>query len=122
LYPGQDIAGALTREWSQRYQAPLAYVVGDTWLASNVHFYSPDRPSVFTEGDPNQAPYVDPAHVSQTGALLVWWIAESKEMPAHLRQKFPDAIEQPALSFSYRAGRQPPIRLGWAVLPPRAGR
>jgi hypothetical protein len=57
------------------------------WLAGNIAFYAPDRPSVFADADPAVSAWIDPAALAVAGAVLVW-------DAAGLRQRFPAAIGQ----------------------------
>jgi 4-amino-4-deoxy-L-arabinose transferase-like glycosyltransferase len=47
-FPGDALADALTASWRNANEGkPLRFVVGETWLAGNVAFYSSDRPSTY---------------------------------------------------------------------------
>ncbi len=116
-FPGAELGAAATSNWHRLAGSKLRYAVGDTWLAGNIGFYSPDRPSVFIDADSRRSPWIDPEDVRRAGAIIVWSIKRRGEtIPPALAQAFPDAQEQPPFDLR-AAGREP--RIGWATLLPR---
>ncbi len=121
-FPGDALADSITAMWRDATGQPLRFVVGDMWLAGNIAFYSPDRPSVLEDGDATASPWIDPAAVGSAGAVLVWDAdAFGDALPAALRLKFPSAIPQTALVLEKQCPRaRKPVRIAWALLPPAA--
>lgn len=119
-YPGPATAAHFTAEWRARFGRPLAIVVGDAWTAGNVAFYSPDRPSVFIEGDLERGFWIRPDELTRAGALVVWRVSrDGAAPPERLRRHLPGVIPQPPVDFPWRTGAElEPLRLGWAVVPP----
>jgi hypothetical protein len=118
-FPGAALAGAITAQWHERTGQKLRFVVGDTWLAGNVAFYSADRPSLFIDAEPRLSPWVEPDALSQAGAVLVWSVARDGEaIPAALAAVFPTAEGQEPLALR---GRSDDRRIGWAIVLPQAG-
>jgi len=119
-FPGDALANAVTAGWREAIGQRLRFVVGDMWLAGNIAFYSPDRPSVFTDADPAANPWIDPVALAAAGAVLVWDAgASSDAIPADLRQKFPSAIGQlPVVLAKLCPRARKPVRIGWALVAP----
>jgi len=45
-FPGEALAREVTAQWHKKVGGRIAYVVGDTWIAGNIAFHSPDRREV----------------------------------------------------------------------------
>lgn len=124
-FAGPEMATIITQGWSEATgQRPLTVVAGDTWLAGNIAFYGPDRPSVFSDGDPLKSPWIDLAAARRDGLLVVWEGALGvARPPPHLRARFPNAQVQPAIELPWKTGADhPPARVGWAIVPPAPAR
>jgi 4-amino-4-deoxy-L-arabinose transferase-like glycosyltransferase len=121
LYPGDMVGKVVTGEWRRQTNKPLFYVVGDTWMAGNVAFYSPDRPSTLTDADPHLSPWIDKRTLRRYGAVIVW---EGKnELPDEYRAQFPDATMQSAIELPYRTSANvAPAVIHWAIVPPESER
>ena len=119
-FPGDALADAITARWREATGRPLRFVVGDMWLAGNIAFYSPDRPSVFTDSNGAVSPWIHSDDLVAAGAILVWdaetW---SDAVPAHLQQKFPSAVGQVPIVLKKLCLRaRKPARVGWALVLP----
>lgn len=126
-FPGRPLAAALTAAWRERFDTPLPVVIGDAWAAGNVAYYSPDRPSVYIDADPSQAPWLSDRAVATSGAILVWLgprggdaAAPFAETPlAAVRQRIGPVEEQKPLRLRWQVwGDMPPQSVGWALIPP----
>ncbi len=85
-FPGRPIAHNLIESWYQRYHQPLAYVIGNRWLAGNLSFYSHLHPIVLIDGDLRLAPWLDPPDLNRKGALLIWDVNQfGSTIPAQYR-------------------------------------
>jgi hypothetical protein len=94
----------------------LRYVVGRTWEAGNVAFYSPDRPSVFIDGDLRRSPWIDPEAVAYSGAVLVWDAdREGEIIPPWLHTLYPTAQPEPPLLLQEQITKH---LFSWAPLAP----
>jgi 4-amino-4-deoxy-L-arabinose transferase-like glycosyltransferase len=71
-FPGRLMAAEMTDIWHQRTGTPLAYVIGDVWLGGNVVLYSPDRPSLFEDGNPAHSPWIDQCELNRRGGIVIW--------------------------------------------------
>jgi 4-amino-4-deoxy-L-arabinose transferase-like glycosyltransferase len=120
-YPGTRAADALTKAWHEATGQPLRFVIGTTWTAGNIAFYSKDRPSVLIDGDARTSPWVDKAALTKAGAMIVWR-ASGGRIPGHIARRFPNGVVQPPMTFRWRTGANiEPVRLDWAIVKP-AGR
>ena len=127
-FPGRLLATRVAEAWDRRFAAPLPLVAGERWLAGNVAFYAPSRPSVLTDGglgsatlDETACPWTSIAEFRQRGGVLVWSVdREGAELPEELKVHFPDVEVLPALSLPWQT-RAPvkPVRIGVAVVAPR---
>jgi 4-amino-4-deoxy-L-arabinose transferase-like glycosyltransferase len=120
-FPGQVMADTITREWHDRFGTALPYVGGGEFATNNLAVYSADRPHAIPHGDPNLAPWVDPADLRRRGAVLVWEGGGADEAQlAQWRAIFSVLELQPILVLA-RQTRFPvrPARIGFAFVPPR---
>ena len=117
-FPGAALAAAITAQWHERTGQKLRFVVGRTWLAGNVAFYSADRPSLFIDAEPRLSPWVEPDALSEAGAVLVWSIARDGEaLPTGLAAVFPAAESQEPIALRSRNHNR---LIGWAIVLPQA--
>jgi hypothetical protein len=121
-FPARELALRVTAEWRRRTGTPLAYVIGNKWVAGNVAFFSPDHPMVLRDGDGAASPWIDMTALRRQGAVLVWDPArDNGELTTTLQQRFPAMEMQPALTLSWATGAQlPPLHLAWAILYPES--
>ncbi|MFQ5939906.1 MAG: glycosyltransferase family 39 protein, partial [Alphaproteobacteria bacterium] len=119
-FPGAALATEITERWHAATGRPLEFVIGRTWLAGNVSFYSTDRPSVYIDGNPQASPWIDETTLVRHGGVLVWDAArDGAAVPAAFANRFPDAVVQPPLSLPWQTGAVlPPVEIGWAILEP----
>lgn len=120
-WPDRAMASALEEVWRARTGCSLRVVAGDSWLAGLVSVRASGRPAVLLDGDPALAPWIKPERLRREGALLVWRVEGSDaDIPPALRPLGAAQAEKP-FTFSWpRAARTPPLRIGWAVLPPQS--
>jgi 4-amino-4-deoxy-L-arabinose transferase-like glycosyltransferase len=127
-FPGRLLAKQVVDIWHQRFPVPLELVGGERWLAGNVAFYAPSRPSVFTNVglrtpmlDDTACPWTSVADFRKRGGVLVWPIGrEEAPLPWELRMHFPDAEVLPALVLPWQTGAPvKPVEVGVAVVAPQ---
>jgi 4-amino-4-deoxy-L-arabinose transferase-like glycosyltransferase len=120
-FPGRPLAAEVTRQWRGVSDRPLAFVVGEMFVASNVSVYASDHPRVFLDADRRKSPWIDPDTLRRDGAVIVWSATiEGEAMPAALRQAFPQAEQRPAIELPWQTlARVPPIRIGFAIVRPQ---
>jgi hypothetical protein len=118
-FPGPELAQAITRQWHATFGSRLAYVVGNKWVAGNVAFFSPDRPSVFLGGHPEESPWIDVASLHELGAAVVW-DPDQIELEGRMKQRLPEMEIQPPLMLPWATSAAlPPLSIGWAIIRPR---
>ena len=130
-FPGPQVSDAVTGAWHRMFGRPLAFVSGLTWIAGNVAYYADERPSVYIRADGARSPWIDEKALRARGAVFVWeFDRRGERLPAELARRFPALRRQPSLSFAWRRPAPlpakgegwlaplPPVRVGWAVLPP----
>lgn len=125
-FPGQALADYVTDAWHRRYHTPLRFAVGDTWPAGNVGYYSPERPHVFINGDFEISPWIKHYDFQRYGGVIVWCVrhcigqqAAEEDVPDFVHEKFPHAeIQEPFLLARQTEADVPPVRMGWAFIPP----
>ena len=119
--PAKDIGQFFAANFQRRAGRPLTVVAGDTRLAALIALAAPSRPSLLLDATPELTPWVTPQQVATRGALVVWIAGDTRLPPPAIRARFPDLVAEPPQAFARRfEGRLPPIRIGWAVIAPRA--
>ena len=103
--------------------APLAYVVGQKFIAGNLSFFSPDHPLVLRDGDAGRSPWIDTADLAERGTAVLWDPSSASEaVIAGFRARFPTMQMQPPILISWRGyANLPLLRIQWGLVPP-AGR
>jgi hypothetical protein len=119
-FPGQIMADAITRSWTETYGTPLVYAGGTEFAVNNLAVYSPDHPHVLPHGEPALAPWVDTNDLRRRGAVLVW---EEGHFDARLdawRKSFSDFEIQPTLVLARQTWHPvKPARIVYAFVAPR---
>ena len=121
-FPGAALTATLTREWQKHFgEAPLRFVIGDTWLAGNVAFWSEARPSVLTDGNFAFSPWVKPEGLRKDGGIVLWMAPEvTTAMPEALRMQFAQSWSEGAIGLSWQTRAPlPPVRIGYALIAPQ---
>jgi hypothetical protein len=119
-FPGQLMADVITREWRERFNAPLVYAGGTEFAVNNVAVYSPDHPHVIPHGAPKLAPFVDMNDVRRRGAVLVWEEGHTDARLDDWRRSFGEFDIEPTLVLA-RQTLHPvkDARIVYAFVPPR---
>ncbi len=124
-FPGRALAMQIDDVWHREENAPLLYVIGDTWPSGNVAYYAPERPHVLIKGDYTISPWIKPEDIQRYGAVLTWCIENcahhnyAEQMPDYIRD-FPQAkIQNPIILPRQTGAKVPPVTVGWAILPPQ---
>jgi hypothetical protein len=125
-FPGNALARYVTDVWHDRYHAPLRFAIGDTWPAGNIGYYAAERPHVFIFGDKTISPWIKSADLEKYGGVIVWCVRhcmgqqeQAEDLPDFVHERFPQAEIQPTFSLERQTEADiPPVRMGWAILPP----
>jgi len=125
-FPGKTLAKEVDNLWGQRCNESLPIVAGQLWPAANVGLYGSSRPSVFGSDNPNEpvisrryCPWASDGEFKRRGGVVLWDTScEELDMPAELRQHFPNAeiLDPLVLPWQTRAS-VPPVRIGVAIVP-----
>jgi 4-amino-4-deoxy-L-arabinose transferase-like glycosyltransferase len=71
-FPGPALAEIVTDNWHRITGQPLAYIVGEMWLAGSAGYFSADRPRVFQNGSLRDTPWIDLSHLKRCGAVVLY--------------------------------------------------
>ena len=81
---------------------------------------APRRPHVFFDGAPKRTPWLTSDKFRQTGGLVLWRAADTAGTPPDdIARHFPGLAPEVPRAFARMVnGRQPLLRIGWAVVRP----
>jgi len=117
LFGGEQMGQEITQRWHQAEGTPLRVVVGDTWIADNIAFYSPDHPSVLTDGNFSLSPWVSQEEIRTHGAVVVW---DGPEPPATYYQLFSQMeMQEPVRVAWHTHARVADTPVYWAIIEPQ---
>jgi hypothetical protein len=119
--PARAIGQFFGDSFERRTNQPLRAVAGDPQLAGLVALDA-TRPHLFLDAAPQQTPWLSYAGFNQTGGLVVWRASDTDGTPPPgIRQRFPGLVPEVPQSFDWLVnGRQPLLRIGWAIVRPKA--
>jgi hypothetical protein len=119
-FPGEIMADAITRAWSETYGTPFVYAGGTEFAVNNLAVYSSDRPHVLPHGEPRLAPWVEMSDLRRRGAVLVWEEGHFDARLEEWRKAFSDFEVQPTLVLARQTWHPvKPARIVYAFVPPR---
>jgi hypothetical protein len=118
--PATDIAQFFDDSFERRTNQRLRVVSGDAQLATLITL-SRDRPHLFLAATPQRTPWTNSAKFNETGGVVVWRASDtSGTPPADIAQRFPGIVPEVPRSFEWLVnGRQPLLRIGWAIVRPK---
>jgi hypothetical protein len=118
--PASDIGRFFGENFERRTGRPLAAVAGDPHLATLIGFAARSRPHVMLDATPEQTPWITPQRFAETGGVVVWRAADTAGTPPDdIRNRFPGLVAEVPRSFERLVkGRQPLVRIGWAIVRP----
>jgi len=121
-YPGPEIARLVEQNWLEKTQnAPLRYVIGSTWVAGNVAFFSKFTPTVMINGDKRISPWVDSDRLKACGYVLIWAPDKAgREMGRWMNDMNPGYATSQA-DVHLEANQKLFIPVTWVVVPPLKG-
>lgn len=133
IFPGRMLADRVDQIWSEHMPgAPLRIIAGERWMANNVNFYSPDRPSVLTEQatalgyakiDEQACPWTSLDEFRQHGGILLWDADyQGPTIPPSLSKHVPEARSLGTIELPWMTdAKLKPIHIGIGLLIPAAG-
>jgi 4-amino-4-deoxy-L-arabinose transferase-like glycosyltransferase len=118
--PARSIAQFFGESFERRTSQRLRAVAGDAQLASLISL-DRGRPHLFLDATPQRTPWVTPATFNETGGVVVWRASDtSGAPPADIAQRFPGLVPEVPRAFEWLVnGRQPLLRIGWAIVRPK---
>lgn len=119
--PARSIASFFGDSFERRTNHSLAAVTGDAQLASLVALGT-SRPHFLLLTAPERTPWWSLAKFNQTGGVVVWRAADTVGTPpAEIAQRFPGLVAEVPRAFDwFVSGRQPLLRIGWAIVRPKS--
>jgi hypothetical protein len=113
---GRFFEDSFARRTSQRLRA----VSGDAELASLITLDSA-RPHLFLAAEPQRTPWLNSAKFNETGGVVVWRASDTAGTPPpDIAQQFPGLVPEVPRAFEWLVnGRQPLLRIGWAIVRPK---
>ena len=70
---------------------------------------------------PQRTPWINVANFSETGGVVIWRASDTAGTPpADIAQRFPGLVPEVPRAFEWLVnGRQPLLRIGWAIVRPK---
>lgn len=121
MFPARDIGEFFGDSFQRRTGQPLGAVAGDPQLASLISFAAPGRPRLLLDAAPELTPWLTLDKFKQSGGVVVWRAADTAGTPPDdIARRFPGLVPEVPRSFQrYLTGRQPLLRVGWAIVRPQ---
>jgi hypothetical protein len=119
--PAVAIGNFFDDSFERRTNRRLTAVSGDAELATLIAL-SPARPHLFLAAAPERTPWLDLTKFRQTGGVVVWRASDTAGTPPpEIARLFPGLAPEVPRSFERLVnGRQPLLRIGWAIVRPKA--
>ena len=119
--PAKAIAHFFGDNFERRTNQRLRAVAGDPQLASFIAMNT-GRPHLLLDATPERTPWLSVAKFNQTGGVVVWRASDtSGAPPPEIAQRFPGLVPEVPRAFEWMVnGRQPLLRVGWAIVRPKA--
>ena len=119
--PATTIARFFGDSFERRTNQRLRAVAGDAQLATLISLDA-GRPHLFLDAAPERTPWLTQTKFNETGGVVVWRASDtSGAPPADIAQRFPGLVPEVPRAFEWVVtGRQPLLRIGWAIVRPKA--
>jgi hypothetical protein len=119
--PATEIGRFFGDSFERRTGHRLQAVAGDPQLASLITL-GPSRPHLLLDAAPERTPWATMAKFAETGGVVVWRAPDTVGTPPDdIAKRFPGlAPELPRAFDKLVNGRQPLLRIGWAIVRPKA--
>jgi hypothetical protein len=118
--PAAEIANFFDESFERRTSQKLRAVSGDAQLATLLTL-SRDRPHLFLAATPQRTPWMNLSRFNQTGGVVVWRASDTAGTPpGDVALRFPGLVPEVPRAFEWLVnGRQPLLRIGWAIVRPK---
>jgi hypothetical protein len=119
--PSAAIARFFDDSFERRTNQPLRAVSGDAQLATLITL-SRDRPHLLLAATPQRTPWLNISKFTEGGGVVVWRASDTAGTPpADIVQRFPGIVPEVPRAFEWLVnGRQSLLRVGWAIVRPKA--
>lgn len=119
--PAGEIGRFFGESFERRTGRPLAAVAGDPHIATLIGFAAAARPHGMFDATPQQTPWMTPERFNESGGVVVWRAADTAGTPPDdIMKRFPGLVPEVPRAFERTVkGRQPLLRIGWAIVRPR---
>jgi hypothetical protein len=119
--PATAIARFFGDNFERRTGQRLRAVAGDSRLASLISL-DKGRPHLLLDATPERTPWLNTQKFAETGGVVVWRASDTAGTPpADIAKRFPGLVPEVPRAFEwYVNGRQPLLRIGWAIVRPKA--
>jgi len=118
--PARAIAHFFGDNFERRTNQRLRAVAGDPQLASFIALDT-GRPHLLLDATPERTPWLSVAKFNETGGVVVWRASDtSGTPPPEIAARFPGIVPEVPRAFEWMVnGRQPLLRVGWAIVRPK---
>jgi hypothetical protein len=118
--PATTIARFFGDSFERRTNQRLRAVAGDAELATLIALDN-GRPHLLLDATPSRTPWLNLTKFGESGGVVVWRASDtSGTPPADIAQRFPGLVPEVPRAFEwFVAGRQPLLRVGWAIVRPK---
>ncbi len=119
--PATAIGHFFSDSFERRTNRPLRAVAGDPQLAMLIGM-DPARPHVFLDATPARTPWISQTKFNELGGVVVWRASDTAGTPPDdLARRFPGIVPELPRAFERLVtGRQGLLRIGWAIVRPKA--
>lgn len=120
MLPARDLGAFFADSFQRRTGQPLPAVAGDPQLATLISFGAPRRAHLLLDATPEKTPWTSVRKFNETGGVIVWRTNDTAGTPPEdIARRFPGIVPEVPRSFQrYLTGRQPLLRIGWAIVRP----
>ncbi|HLX16792.1 MAG TPA: glycosyltransferase family 39 protein [Bradyrhizobium sp.] len=118
--PAAAVAKFFDESFERRTNQRLRAVTGELELATLIAL-GPARPHLFLAKMPERTPWLNLAKFNETGGVVVWRASDTVGTPpADIAARFPALVPEVPRAFEWLVnGRQPLLRIGWAIVRPK---
>jgi len=123
MVPARDLGAFFADSFQRRTGQPLRAVAGDPQLATLIAYAAPRRPHLLLDATPSRTPWLSFQKFNESGGVVVWRSADTAGTPPDdIARRFPGIVPEVPRAFQrYLTGRQPLLRVGWAIVRPAQG-
>jgi len=118
--PAVSIARFFADNFERRTNQRLRAVTGDPQLATLIALDG-RRPHLFLDAAPERTPWLTLPKFNETGGVVVWRASDTVGTPPpDIARRFPGLVAEVPRAFEwFVTGRQPLLRIGWAIVRPK---